>query len=254
MVVMAIITSIVTKERLVNVNEIQCKKWLMIRIFSGYFAMLSILASISLLRVASASAIMSTAPVFVVLFSVVILKENFHMRYIYGILICFLGTSIMLLNEKKNNDNVGTTSRGSIIIGILFGILHIFFNSFVTIGMKAISSYNLPSNSQLYYTGIGHSLLSVFYFLIFGGFYFSIPYALFSCINGFINYIQNALLIAGLSRLDAIKVSPFFYISTVVVFVCSVTLLGEPIYISDIFGSLLILGYNIYNTKNPIKD
>ena len=53
------------------------------------------------LRASTAIIIENVHPLFVLILSYFILKERFYLRYAYGIIICFLGALIMILNESK---------------------------------------------------------------------------------------------------------------------------------------------------------
>ena len=46
---------------------------------------------------------------------------------------------------------------------------------------------------------------------------------------------------------------PISYVNIVFIFILGLIFLGENIFITDILGSLLILGFQIYNIYVPIK-
>ena len=49
------------------------------------------------------------------------------------------------------------------------------------------------------------------------------------------------------------KFLPVTYLVVVFTFILSVTVLGEPLFFSDIFGASIIIGFQFFNLMNPPK-
>ena len=105
---------------------------------------------LSYIRLSSTLVFSALSPIFTSILSVVILKEKFYPRYILGLIICFSGCMVLILNDKSSPisnqitiDNTTYSRSGfesevnshiledksnveliNMIIGCLFGISH----------------------------------------------------------------------------------------------------------------------------------
>ena len=57
---------------------------------------------------------------------------------------------------------------------------------------------------------------------------------------------------AGLKYIDLAKSAPISYTRVIFVIILGYIILGEKIYLTDLFGTNLIIGYMIYNLYFPI--
>ena len=78
----------------------------LIRTNFNFFAVSLFTISIWYLRVSTVQIISSLNPIIVTYLSVIILKEKFYKRYIIGIIVCLLGSLIIINNEKKEDNEV----------------------------------------------------------------------------------------------------------------------------------------------------
>ena len=60
-------------------------------------------------------------------------------------------------------------------------------------------------------------------------------------------------MLLSFGGVDLIKTTALNYLNIVTVFFLGVLILGESVHFTDILGSLIILGYNIFNTAYPPK-
>lgn len=75
---------------------------------------------------------------------------------------------------------------------------------------------------------------------------------LFHCgINCLIWLLSTSLILMSFKGIELVKTTAIGYLNIVTVFILGVTFLGEHIYLTDVIGSLIILGFNIYNTMYP---
>ena len=80
-------------------------------------------------------------------------------------------------------------------------------------------------------------------------------YILYSFSNGLIFAALNMTNIDSMNNLAISKFLPLTYFGTVFIFILGWLILGERVYFTDIIGSLLIVGFQIYNVWFPIiKD
>jgi len=62
------------------------------------------------------------------------------------------------------------------------------------------------------------------------------------------------LLVLSNKNIDIVKLTSIGYVQIVLAFIFGVLFLNESVALTDIIGSLIIFGYNIYNAYNPIKE
>ena len=115
------------KDKIFPVTRVKSKKWFYIRCYINYISVISLVLCMMHLRAATAACMSSLSPAIVIFFSIFILNEKFHIRYVIGIVICFIGTAMIVLNEKKEvikeNDKEVITHDGiDVAVGIFFGI------------------------------------------------------------------------------------------------------------------------------------
>lgn len=80
-------------------------------------------------------------------------------------------------------------------------------------------------------------------------------YILYCFSNGLIFAALNMTNIESMNNLAISKFLPLTYFGTVFIFILGWLILGERVYFTDILGSLLIVGFQIYNVWFPIiKD
>jgi uncharacterized membrane protein len=60
-------------------------------------------------------------------------------------------------------------------------------------------------------------------------------------------------LALGFKGVDTNKTTPINYLSTDILIILGIIFLGEPLFILDVIGCMIIIGYNIYNSVYPIK-
>ncbi len=76
------------------------------------------------------------------------------MIYIYGLIICICGSSIIVLNKKKVKDNSVVHSFKETLIGVAFGIINIFLLALVLVTNKILVNNKVPIGSQMFYVVI----------------------------------------------------------------------------------------------------
>ena len=263
-ITLALSTSFLTKERILRFNEIKFKLPFLIRTNFNFFAVSLYTISIWYLRVSTVQIISSLNPIIVTYLSIIILKERFYKRYIIGIIVCLLGSLIIINNEKKESHEVKVTKeeidseikKGEFTSGMIKGILCCFgstlINCAVDISNKVLAKNKIPITTQLLYLGIFTLSYSFIYILITQRFKYCIPYVLFSFLQGTLFYIANTTFNFGIQRIDLSKAAPIAYTKVVFVLMLGGVLLGEQVYFSDFIGAGLIISYMLYNMKYPL--
>ena len=263
-ITLALSTSFITKEKILRPNEIQFKLPFLIRTNFNFFAVSLFTISIWYLRVSTVQIISSLNPIIVTYLSIIILKERFYKRYIVGIIVCLLGSLMIINNEKKENNEVQMTKdavpneakKGEFTSGMIKGILCCFgstlINCAVDISNKVLAKNKIPITTQLLYLGIFTLGYSFLYILITQRFKYCIPYVLLSFLQGTLFYIANTTFNFGIQRIDLSKAAPIAYTKVVFVLLLGGVLLGEHVYLSDFIGAGLIISYMLYNMKYPL--
>jgi drug/metabolite transporter (DMT)-like permease len=262
-IILALSTSYINKEKILKPSEIKFKLPFLIRTNFNFFAVSLFTISIWYLRVSTVQIISSLNPIIVTYLSVIILKEKFYKRYIIGIIVCLLGSLIIINNEKKEDNEVkikkdinNEIKINGFTKGMITGILCCFgstlINCAVDICNKVLAKNKIPITTQLLYLGIFTLSYSFIYILIIHRFKYCISYILLSFLQGTLFYIANTSFNFGIQKIDLSKAAPVAYTKVVFVLLLGGVLLGEHIYFTDFVGAGLIITYMLYNMKYPL--
>ena len=235
-------------------KEIKLPFWFFIRTNVNFFGMAFFTMSIWYLRSSTAQIIATLAPIIVFILSYFILREKFYMRYIYGLIICICGSSIIVLNEKKvnNSNNITTHTFKETLTGVFFGIINIFLLALVLVANKILANNKIAIGTQMFYVAISTMTYSSIYSIIFGGVVLD-PGLLFMCaIHGIFFYLGNVTNNKALQKAPLSKLIIFNYLQIIFVFLLAYIFLNEKIFFTDIIGTIIILSYMIYNSLNPL--
>lgn len=233
-------------------SEIKSKGWFLLRTFGNYFCYNCLILAIVYLRAATASCLAGANPFVIIILSVWLLKEKFYIRYLLGIIVCFLGSSMIVLNEKHGgSETVG--KNANVPLGVFFGLCHVILVGSSIFGQKIIVSEGVLTDVQVFYTGL-YNLLTALVVCVFQmNFGFNIPLIIVSALNALAFYGAIAFTDKALKRMDVVKFAPSSYIQALFVFIIGLVLFGESVYITDLIGSFLIVAFHVYNAYDPIK-
>ena len=81
----------------------------------------------------------------------------------------------------------------------------------------------------------------------------NIVYVLYAFSNGFLFYLANYCMAEALNIMPMNKFIPMNYLKVVFIFIFGFLILGEHVFFTDIVGSALIVGFQVYNVCYPIK-
>ena len=265
-ITLALSTSFYTNERILRPNEIKFKLPFFIRTNFNFFAVSLFTVSIWYLRVSTVQIISSLNPIIVTYLSVILLKEKFYKRYVVGIILCLLGSLIIINNETKQSnevkmkgeENKNNEKTSGFTSGMLTGILCCFgstlINCAVNICNKVLAKNKIPITTQLFYLGFFTLTYSFTYIIIVWRLKVCIPYILLSFLQGTLFYIANTTFNFGIQRIELSKAAPISYTKVVFVLLLGGILLGETVYFSDFVGAGLIISYMLYNMKYPLIE
>ena len=232
-------------------SEINNKFWFVCRECGAYIILLFYLEMTTYFRVSTCQCIYGCHPIIVLLLSIVIINENFYWRYVIGMILSFIGSIIILLNEvnpeqRKQSDNK------SIFGGCLYSAGYLVTLCLSKFAQKILCKDHMTPEVQTYFLGL-FTMIQAFFFLLFNfNLGLNIYYILYCLSNGIVFSLLNMANIEAMNNIAISKFLPLTYFGTVFIFILGWIVLGERVYISDIFGSLLIIGFQIYNALFPI--
>ena len=238
--------------RIVPVSEIKYKFWFFLRSFGNYIGVYLWVRMFSYLRVSTGQVITNCFPVVVIFLSILILHETFYWRYITGVVVCLVGSGMIVLNENKAGAKK-LVVNDNIFAGIMFSLAHLLFEGLSCLGQKIMCKENLAADLQNYYLGMYNTLPALLFCIIEMHFGFSdIIYILYAMSNGIcLFYLANYLQTKSLEYLSASKFMPVTYMCIVFIFILGSVLLHETVYFTDIIGAGMIIAFQAYNYCYP---
>ena len=232
-------------------REVKHLFWFYIRHFGNYFCVILNLTVLSYFRLSTSRVFFCCQPIVVIFLSIIILNEKFYIRYIIGIIICFTGSALIILNDK-NAQSKTTILHDNIYAGLFFAVLFLLTLSINTIGQKMMAKEKMPPDVQNFYLGFYNILPALFMCLKQGYFAFGhIKYILYCMSNGFLFYLANYCTSVCYKYIAISKFIPVTYLNIVFTFFLSIFVLGEPLFFTDLVGATLIIGFQIWNITYP---
>ena len=244
----------ITGQRIYKLNEIPHKFWFFMRTNANFFGVACITMSLWYLRASTAIIIQNIFPIIVIILSYFILNEKFYFRYIIGIIMCFSGSGIIVLNEKKISTENKNSNSSETAIGLFFAFIDIFFISSVNISNKILVNAKVPIGTQMFYVCISTMTYSSIYTLFFGGVVLKIGYLFMCLIHGFFFYIGNVLYNKALHYAPLSKLILIQYTNVIYIFLLSFIFLHEKIFFTDILGAAIMMSYMAYNSYYPLPS
>ena len=236
--------------------QINHRIWFYIRNIGIYICIHTWMDSLEIFRLSTCQILGGLGPFLTIIFSVIFLKEKFHSQYAYGIIICFLGSSMIILNERKAETTTEKdSSMNKIFLGSLYLTINVTLFSLGLVGQKFLCEENLSPEEQTFYFGFYTTIIAGIFCVINFDFKLkNILYCLYSLLNGFVFYICNFLNSVSFKNIEISKLQPVSYLSTILIIIASAAIFKENIYFTDILGALMIIGFIIYNWMYPPKS
>ena len=254
MSIVAFLGYIICKYKNVHIqrhSEILHLKWFLLRNATSFIFIFCWIKMYSYFRVSTISVVCGTGPLVIIILSVFLIGEKFYMRYIVGVFLCIIGSSVIIFNDK-NPQAKTQILNDNVFVGICYAISNISLYSLSIVGQKVITKDGMDVDLQNFYFGIYNSVPSLIVY-IFSGEIFSlnINYCIFCGTNGLIFYLANYLTIICLRNIAVSKFQPITYLGIVFTFILSAIILGEPIFFTDLIGAAIIIGFQYYNFIYP---
>ena len=256
----ALASFLIMKYKKINLKypyQIQHRIWFYIRNVGIYICISTWMKALSIFRLSTCQILSGLNPLMTIIYSILFLKEKLHTIYIIGIMICFTGAVIIILNERKievntKNDN---SSAQNIFIGILSIIINVNLFALGNVGQKFLCNEHLTPEEQTFYFGFYSILISFFFCSINNKFGLSnIFYCLYAFLNGLIFFTVNYLTSISFQYIDISKLQPVNYLSTILIILSGTIIFNEKLFFTDILGAAMIIGFIIYNGMNRPKS
>ena len=256
---MAITGYILIKHKKINFkypSQIQYRTWFYIRNVGIYICIFTWMKSLSIFRLSTCQILSGINPLMTIIFSIYFLKEKFHTIYAIGIAICFTGSIMIILNERKlevashTNNSVENMS-----IGILSIIINVNLFALGNVGQKFLCNEHLTPEEQTFYFGFYSIFISCFFCLLNMKFGLSnIFYCLYAFLNGVIFFFCNYLTSVSFHNIEISKLQPVTFLSSILVILLGTIICSEKLFFTDILGAAMIIGFIIYNGMNRPKS
>lgn len=254
-------------------NDLQYKFWFIIR-NGGFYAMVVLWVVMNIyFRVSTCQCIANCNPVIVLVISSVLLNERFYPRYIIGIIVCFIGAYMIISNERKpthvneqsneNNSNLrllfefilrnlDEKSQNNILFGAIAAVSHLTISAFANFAQRELAKEGISGDEQNFWLGV-FNCIRAFTVMIFQRNFGlrNIKYPLYIMTNAPVFYLANYYTAEALKYITINKLIPLNYLSIVFVFILGYFFLGEKVFFTDLLGSIIIIGFQIYNIYIP---
>ena len=145
--------------------NLQIKKCILTRANISFFRMSFWLIAIYYLRIITCQIISTLSPILIIFFSVIFLNEKYHNRYTIGIIVGILGSSIIVLNEKKLTSTKNNSTISEIFIGIISILCNISLAGVIGVANKIMANNQISIYTQMFYLGFFHCLYSFLWML-----------------------------------------------------------------------------------------
>ena len=250
---LSIITSYITKRKILKLSEIKIKFWFFIRTNFNFLGVASMTICLWYLRASTAQIIATLSPIIIFILSYFFLNEKFYMRYFYGCIICLIGSIIIILNEKNSKNIKNEKSNfNDILKGVFFCFLNVIATSLISVANKKLADNKVPISTQGFYVGLTTCFYSSIFSFFYGNICLKIGYLIMCMIHGLFFYGFLVLFNSACKLCQLSKLALTSYLQIVYIFILGSFFLKEEIFFTDIIGSFFIVGFMIYNTMNPL--
>ena len=236
-----------------NFFDSSIQKCILAKANLSFFAMCFWTVAVSYLRITTCQVISSLSPILIITFSFFFLKEEFHKRYILGIICGIVGSVIIILDEKKLKQNENKdSSMKEYVLGVISIILNIVLSSFNNITNKYMAS-RVSINAQMLYLGIFHCIYSLLWMTFTWDFDYTIEYFFEGALQSVLFFLGNFFYNLSLSKISMSRYSIIQYSKFVMAFILGWGILKEEVLMNDMIGTTIIGGFMVYNVLIPVK-
>ena len=241
--------------KITPLNEIKYKFWFYLRNLGNYIFIVLWIIELTYFRVSTCQSFANCSPIVVLVLSSFYLHEPFYVRYVFGVLASLIGTLMIVFNDKKDKEaNIRNKTSFDMFVGVTIALSHMTFVAFSHFGQKMLCNEKMLPEVQNFYLGLFNSIPAFIVMIIERKTGITnILYVLYSFSNGIIFYLANYCMAEALNIMPMNKFIPMNYLRVVFIFIFGFIILGEKVFFTDIVGSALIVGFQVYNVCYPVK-
>lgn len=222
---------------------------LLIRCFFGAICNITLFESFKYMRISSAFTIFCTYPIFVSIFSILILKSNFLLFDILSYLFCIF--SVILISKPAFifNNNTNNEPGSDTPYGVFLSILSSLINAIGVYINKSIA-YDFDNLISTYFFGVWF-IISTSILLPFSEYglkTLDFQSFLLICLSSLIFFFGVILFVEALNIGEPIKILPVFYFGIVFSLIYNCFIFGKETDFFDVLGSVIIIVFNVMGT------
>jgi drug/metabolite transporter (DMT)-like permease len=218
------------------------KKWLLVRGFAGMIALTIFFETIHQLPIAVASTIQYLAPIFTMIFTLVLLGERIlKLQWIF-VLIAFIGVTLIGLNALIMKSNPVKLDY----FWLTLGVISAAFSGIAYTAIVKLKTTDAPINIVSYFPMLSIPIMTVWCF-----FDFVMPKGIewiLLLVIGIFTQIAQVLLTKALHQESASLITPFQYLGSIYALLMGYFIFDERLNFLIIIGVGLILLGVIVNT------
>lgn len=218
------------------------KKWLLVRGFAGMIALTIFFETIHQLPIAVASTIQYLAPIFTMIFTLVLLGERILKLQWYFVLIAFIGVTLIGLNALILKSNPVKLDY----FWLTLGVISAAFSGIAYTSIVKLKTTDAPINIVSYFPMLSIPIMTVWCF-----FDFVMPKGvewILLLVIGIFTQIAQVLLTKALHQESASLITPFQYLGSIYALLMGYFIFDERLNFLIIIGVGLILAGVIANT------
>lgn len=234
-----------------KIDKADYKKIALASFFGIALNMLSFFKGLSLTTPISASVMMVTSPIMVLLFSLILLKEKIIKRQIVGIALGLLGAIILIVYGKNSAENATNSNLGNFLVFVnatSYGLYLVLVKNLISkynplvfikwlylIGLVLVLPFGLAEFNEIQWATIPTNIyVKVGFVIIFT-----------TCVT----YIFNLF---GLSKLKPTTVSVFIYLQPVIASIYALLVGSDSLNLIKISASIIIF-FGVYLVTKRVK-
>jgi drug/metabolite transporter (DMT)-like permease len=218
------------------------KKWLLIRGFAGMIALTIFFKTIHQLPIAVASTIQYLAPIFTMIFTLVLLRERiFKLQWLF-VLIAFIGVTFIGLNALILKSNPVKLDYFWLTLGVISAV----FSGIAYTAIVKLKETDNPINIVSYFPMLSIPIMTVWCF-----FDFVMPKGIewfLLLVIGIFTQIAQVLLTKALHQESSSLITPFQYLGSIYAMLMGFFIFEEHLNILILIGVALILVGVVANT------
>lgn len=239
-----------------NLNEYKKIIFIVIRGLANCFINIFITLATYHVKYAIIITILFTNSILTSIFSIFYLKEKFHLRYLIGFFLSFLGLYLFAFSnvstEKSEKTDLLSESSNT-TLGLFYAFMASLSISIFIIMNQRLKDEVHPCILNNYCGWIGLFFSIPFLFFI-KSFETASGYVLMNFLNSLFFHIASTFHSISMIYNSLILIGTLSFSSIILAFLYGLFLFGESLKIKEFLGIVFIISYNVYSIFYPIEQ